>query len=437
MKSRVRIFIGPVEIAGYSSNLKKGFDSLGIKCDCVDFSVHQFAYEDFSQGIAKFIRRIHVKIQEATHSKYKKIFFEKFRTILILIYFFSILPKYNTFIYTSGASYFKLLDLTLLKLLGKKIIFIFNGTDHRPPYINGVFMSLDNSISPEECIGLTKKIKHTVQKIEKNADIVIAHHLSAQFHEKRFIPGLFIGMPYKLPEGIQQVKNKHKRMNGAVRILHAPSRPYCKGSDIIEKAIDDLSGRGYKIEFIKIINRPNREVLEEISRCDFVIDELYSDVRMAGLATEAAFLGKPSIVGGYASDEHLKIDGMLTSDQLAPVYYCHPLNIEAAIEKMIVDKDFRVNLGLKAREFVETHQSAKHVAEKILRWIEGESFDKYLYDPADIRYLYGFGLSEMRLKQVITSVINQGGVKALMLSDKPQLEKQFLDFVHILESNPR
>ena len=46
-----------------------------------------------------------------------------------------------------------------------------------------------------------------------------------------------------------------------------------------------------KIKFIEITGRPNQEVLELISTCDFVIDQLYSDMAMVGFATEAAFFG--------------------------------------------------------------------------------------------------------------------------------------------------
>lgn len=46
----------------------------------------------------------------------------------------------------------------------------------------------------------------------------------------------------------------------------------------------------------------NATVLQELQQCDFVIDELYSDVPLAMLATEAAIFGKPVIVGGYYSN---------------------------------------------------------------------------------------------------------------------------------------
>jgi len=47
---------------------------------------------------------------------------------------------------------------------------------------------------------------------------------------------------------------------------------------------------------------PNHAVLEELGKCDFVIDQAFADYGMAGFATEAAWFGKTAVVGGYQSE---------------------------------------------------------------------------------------------------------------------------------------
>ena len=42
----MKIFIGLFEIAGYFSNLKKGFQELGIECCFISLLPHQFEYEE-------------------------------------------------------------------------------------------------------------------------------------------------------------------------------------------------------------------------------------------------------------------------------------------------------------------------------------------------------------------------------------------------------
>ena len=48
--------------------------------------------------------------------------------------------------------------------------------------------------------------------------------------------------------------------------------------------------------------QPNSVVLEQLARCDFIIDQLYADFPMPGFATEAAWFGKPAVTAGYALD---------------------------------------------------------------------------------------------------------------------------------------
>ena len=45
------------------------------------------------------------------------------------------------------------------------------------------------------------------------------------------------------------------------------------------------------------------EVIEALRNCDFVVDQVYYDVAISYVATEAAFLGKPSVIGSYAWEE--------------------------------------------------------------------------------------------------------------------------------------
>ncbi len=54
---------------------------------------------------------------------------------------------------------------------------------------------------------------------------------------------------------------------------------------------------------VLLTGRPNREVIVDLSKCDFVIDQIYSDTLMIGFACDAASLGTASIVRGYGLEE--------------------------------------------------------------------------------------------------------------------------------------
>jgi hypothetical protein len=163
-------------------------------------------------------------------------------------------------------------------------------------------------------------------------------------------------------------------------------------------------------------------------RCDFVIDELYSDTRMAGLATEAAFFGKPAVVGGYARDGDLAIPGAYPASQFPPVQFCHPDDLESAIRKLITDVPYRLELGRAAQDYVARHWTPEQVAERFVALIRNEIPDAWMFDPRDIRYLSGVGMPEAVARAGVHRFIDMLGLPALCLSDKPEMERALLAF---------
>jgi len=169
---------------------------------------------------------------------------------------------------------------------------------------------------------------------------------------------------------------------------------------------------------------PNSTVLKNLQNCDFVVDQLYSDTPMAGFAAEAAFCGKPAIVGGYYTDEDLKMSN------IPPSLHCHPEKVEQAIEQLIINLEFRLELGQKAKSFVENYWAPKKVAERYLRLINENIPDEWQCNPNKINYLYGGGLPDWKTKLIIRKMIEKYGIKSLQLSDKAYLEKQFKEFAY-------
>jgi hypothetical protein len=63
-----------------------------------------------------------------------------------------------------------------------------------------------------------------------------------------------------------------------------------------------------------------------------------------------------------------------------------------------------------------------------LQLIEGNMPQDWLYDPKDILYLHGYGLSESSTEKFIKALIQDGGIEALQITDKPELARRFLQF---------
>lgn len=422
MTSKRNIFIGLYEVAGYNGSLKKGFDELGIPADFYPLNDNLFHYNEARTGnpYLRLLTWVGNRNARTPSSRYfAKSFWLALQHIAVFPLFLWSLIVYDTFIFGFGMTFYNLFDLPLLKALDKRVIFVFFGSDARPVYLNGKF-ALD--LTPHQCIRKSRMQKARIKKIEKYACCMINHPPASHFHERPFASFLQMGIPVTLDVPGSSTPGS---ATTALRILHSPTDPERKGTKQIRSAVRRLRSKGHNIELVEIIDRPNREVIEELSRCDLVIDELYSDSVMARFAAEAAFFGKPVIVGGYAAPSDL---GVLSDQEMPPVHHCHPDALEAAIEQLVVDADYRSRLGEQARRFVRDKWSTRAVAGRYLQLINGEYPSSWFCDPRDIRYLHGWGLSEEQARSSIRNIVAAGGKSALQISDKPDLEERFLLF---------
>lgn len=421
LNKKHRVLLGLTEIAGYYTNLKQGFGELGIKTTFINFKEHSFQYKDQKDFYLITLYRHAWRIKTSAHhsNHIKRILLKFFRKTLRFIIFIWALSKYDIFIFGFGKSFFHHHDLPILRLFRKKIIFVFHGSDIRPLFLN----SKKASSNTNEMISFIKRKKGELAKIERHADIIISHPFISHFLVKPFINWLRIGIPYHLNNRSPQLKNDSS--NAGIRILHSPSDPKAKGTSKIRASIQNLKSKGYNIDYIEIVGKPNDMVLSEIDKSDFIVDQIYSDTPMAGFATEAAFAGKPAIVGGYGWEE---MENIYAPDQIPPSYRCLPDGLESAIEKLISDKSLRLSLGKEAKNFVEKQWSAKEVAKRFLMLIDGNAPSDWIYYPENIRYIHGAGLPDHEVKRNLRSIITTMGKEALQLSDKPELERMFMEF---------
>lgn len=424
----LRVFIGMREIAGYYRSLKKGFDQLGIENVFVCLGYNKFRYEiENNPRWVRVINRL---------SEYLGYFFTRnwalrviwigiIQNIFGIFVFLLTFWRYDVFIMGSISTFFFFLELPILKLMGKKVIHVFNGSDSRPVYANGYVIQNHRKLTILVGIVLARVQKVIISIVDRWADFIINIPPQAYFHTRPIANGYIIGFPFEKED---VVAPRIEREAGVVRILHAPSKPGPKGTAIFRQVIEVLKRKGHRIEWIEIIGRPNHEVIQEIQNCDFVVDELYSDMPLALFAVEAAYFGKPAVVGGYYSREVPKI---LAPEDVPPSLFCLPEDIEASIEKMIVDREFRVSLGNRAKEFVRSRWAPKEVARRVLDLVRGEHPKHWMYNPREIRYLEGCGHSAEQARKTASEFLRMGGASVLCLDDKAELRDLFVSFAKV------
>jgi hypothetical protein len=63
-----------------------------------------------------------------------------------------------------------------------------------------------------------------------------------------------------------------------IRILHAPSSPFIKGTQVVRAAIKELKHLGYNFEYKELMGVTNEAVLHELGKSHIVLNEFYAFV---------------------------------------------------------------------------------------------------------------------------------------------------------------
>jgi glycosyltransferase involved in cell wall biosynthesis len=420
VSATLRVFIGYHEVAGYCRGLETALEAAGARAHFCDVCENEFYERGKATRVERALRgRIERQNSGRDSSRRGRL---KDRAIKAL-FFLELLLRYDAFVLVGRYTPLGLRDRSTLRRLGKKVISVFLGSDSRPLFQSGAF--LDRFRGDWESLErAVRRQFEEVRAIERGSDAVVCHAPTSLFLSRPFARFLAMGFPFDPGriEGIARPKFVGAK-DAAIRVIHAPSAPQYKGTDEIVRIVEELRGEGIQIEMDLIVNRPNREVLKALADCDFVIDELYSDTPLAGLAVEAAAFGKPSVVGTYA------VSGDLIEERLPPSAISHPRSVKGAIRALATDGFEREALGERAREFLETRWSPLEVGRRFLALIAGEASEDWFSDPRRTTYVFGWGVEEEALRRDLRDYADARGLSALCLDDKPAALRAVATFI--------
>jgi len=373
------VFLGPVEIAGHYAGLESALHSIGVDAVAVDLSAHPFRYRRRTapDPIAVRLARWAWTRARDARSRPRRLALLAAKGVTSVVLMCWAILRFDTFVFGFGYTFLGTRELPLLRRLGKRLVFVFHGSDARPPYIDGFLMSPERGRSAAECVALTRRTKVRLRRIERFAHVIVAQPTFSHLFERPVVNFFALGVLWQASEA----RPVSGGTGGSVRILHSPSDPIVKGTARIRAVVNELRAEGLPLELVELQGVPNDVVRRELQGCDFAIDQIYSDAPMVGFATEAAVAGKPSIVGGYAWPENHRLHG---DANIPPVEETVPEHLATAIRRLAGDALHRAELGERARRFVLEHWAPEQVGRRYERRLEGSPPTAWLFDPRQL-----------------------------------------------------
>ena len=349
----------------------------------------------------------------------------------VLAFLYALL-RFEVFIFSGNSSFFSLREVPLYRWLGKRTVFVSVGSDSRPAYLSGIYKD-DLPAGEDRIAWMLERDAVTCRnlaRIDAGATMIVDYPVLAFFRRRTCCSGLALGFPAVRRGATAEAPSPraHEGNPGTVRILHAPSRPRAKGSDRIRAIVARLRDEGKDLEYVEVVGRPNQEVLEEIARSDLVVDECYSDLPLGGLGVEAALLGKPVVVGGYFAP---MMERYLAPDETPPSSFVLPDEMEGAVRRLVEDPGLRASQGARLRDFVATRWTSKAVAQRYLRVLSGEAPAAWFFEPAELTYFLGWGVTEDEVRENVAAIVAGHGEKGLRLDHVPELRSRMLRYLGI------
>lgn len=201
-----------------------------------------------------------------------------------------------------------------------------------------------------------KKIKKMFKRLSSNG-VKIATDPEMSTYSEPYFGKIFT---FRVPINLDTINCKYPDINSKKPIfLHIPTHQFVKGTVHIKNAFDKLKKEGYDFEF-KFLepNLTQKEVKEEISKCDVYVDELR--VGSYGVtAIESMASGKPTMT-------FIREDIIRDFPLELPFVNTNPDTVYDNLKFLILNPQKRYEIGIKSREYVEKYHDIDVVIENTL-----------------------------------------------------------------------
>ena len=250
-------------------------------------------------------------------------------------------------------------DLPWLKRTGKKVFVHFRGSDIRNPYFAGHptehFLGYNDYSTPPPI--QSPEQRKSLERWRRYADSIFVStpDLLEIVPEAKLVP-----QTIDLSQWDYQLEPLGESPE-LIRIAYPAS--INKGTEIIERAVEDLKSRGYSVELVFIKDIPYREVAELYKACQIGIDNLLPLGWHGAISIELMALGRPVVC--YISPE------LASQRNDLPIVSATPRDLTKKLEILIRDRELRRSLGQQGRAYVEKWHDVNHVVDQLIEIYKG------------------------------------------------------------------
>jgi glycosyltransferase involved in cell wall biosynthesis len=353
----MRILVGLAEACNIIATYAKGFRALGLMAFSVVDTVKPL-YSDSHYDRVLDRLAFHSWKNRGLRRLLKRVLMAFFRMVV----FIEALIRCDTFVLLFGISFLPWnLDYPILKLLRKRLVCVFLGSDVRygPAYqVEMEMLGVGNDVQPftKYVLGLrgvTYRTKmRTVRMAERYADLILSQPGFAQLQSRPY-------MRMNIPLDLSLFEFEIPRRDVPL-VIHAPSNKDIKGTRFVFEAVERLRSSGVQFDFQLIEGLPNSELRNLLSRSDILVDELFSET-VGTLSLEAMAAGNAVLVRYMAEYAGVPVS--------CPAQNVTMTTVEERLVRLVQDRNLRRGLAIEGRSFVEKHHDHVKVAHEILTWL--------------------------------------------------------------------
>lgn len=235
-------------------------------------------------------------------------------------------------------------ELTILRLAGKAVIVSPYGSDVA---VRGYLAGWEKAMAIDypDVIARSDETRARVDWFSRHADVTVRNVNPGYLPRADVLwPNQYALDPDEFAPG---VKSGADGRNGPVTVLHAPNHRRIKGTEDLERAIDDLRREGLGVRLVLVEGRPNDEVREALRTADIVAEQFlvgYGLLAVEGMASGAAVLSNI----GWFPPEIRRHPAIVES----PIVDANPDTLTDRLRDLVVDPGHRRQLGSRGRDYV-------------------------------------------------------------------------------------